>query len=496
MGSDDSHPPQLHIATKRKLDDAFSTLDDAVRSNDQLEPSTQPPPKKPFTSRSFYSTLAKYGIKSNDSESPKTGPSLPKHTPHLSAILSRAATRTRKAMPFKFERSEGSSVPLSPLVDYRPSSITSFLARLSTFKLSTYANKPSAIDAVAAAKCGWINDGKDRLVCGICDVSWVVVGKERMTRDAANALIEKQRISLSENHKKGCPWRTRQCDASIYRIPLQSSTIMARDIRQNALAIDILLQDIEIRHPLTANQISSLQSAISSFEHSPSGQLPSDSSSAEPCTNAILASLFGWSLVTERSPVSALSRSTSQLSSPSTTPSLSRASSVPPGAGHPRPLLRVMASKVLTQDSSLLQCRLCQRRVGLWAFAPPKESAAPGMPAQSSKQRPFDLLKEHRSYCPYVVRSTVVPSLPTNASASQLNGTVHGNGALEGWKAVLTVLLRHGIAQRHQLGWQPLQDRMDANTGGEVMDEVQAMVQGVKSRGGKDLLRYVKSLLG
>ncbi len=109
---------------------------------------------------------------------------LAKTAPHLFAILSRTANRTRKALPFRFNQPAKRSSPSTPSTsDYRPSSISSFLARLSTYKLTTYGNKPPAIDAVAAAKCGWANDGKDRLACGLCGVSWVVAGKDGMTRD-------------------------------------------------------------------------------------------------------------------------------------------------------------------------------------------------------------------------------------------------------------------------------------------------------------------------
>lgn len=110
---------------------------------------------------------------------------LTKPTPHLTAILSRAAIRTRKALPFKLSgQSSPIPTPLPSAAEYRPSSIPSFLSRLATFKLTTYANKPPSIDAVSASKSGWINDGKDRLVCGICKVSWVVVGRDGMTKDA------------------------------------------------------------------------------------------------------------------------------------------------------------------------------------------------------------------------------------------------------------------------------------------------------------------------
>ena len=115
--------------------------------------------------------------------------------PRLAAILARTATKTRNAFPFRTSTdssvSEENSVADSPGLkrqstsDYQPSSTQSFLARISSFKLSTYSNKPTAIDAVAAAKCGWINEGgKDRLVCSICHVSWVVSGREGLSKDA------------------------------------------------------------------------------------------------------------------------------------------------------------------------------------------------------------------------------------------------------------------------------------------------------------------------
>lgn len=121
-------------------------------------------------------------------------------------------------------------IPSDPNCEYRPSSTTSFLKRLSTYTLATYYNKPAAIDAVAATKCGWINEGKDRLICNICGISWVVIGREGMNKDAgmfihgsagqyseltiiiANTLLEKQRAQLVEAHKDGCPWKIRQCD--------------------------------------------------------------------------------------------------------------------------------------------------------------------------------------------------------------------------------------------------------------------------------------------
>ncbi len=40
--------------------------------------------------------------------------------------------------------------------------------------------------------------------------------------------------------------------ASIYRIPLQSPSVLLRDIKANATSLDSLLDDVEIKHPLVS----------------------------------------------------------------------------------------------------------------------------------------------------------------------------------------------------------------------------------------------------
>ncbi|KAJ6513364.1 C3HC zinc finger-like-domain-containing protein [Mycena sanguinolenta] len=554
-------------ATKRKLADAFQSLDAATEAS-------APPSKKAHTGRSLYATLAKYGVKSKPAN-PQYA-SLSKSTPHLSAILARAASRTRKALPFV--SSAGATLPpLPPTAEYRPSSIPSFLARLATFKLATYANKPSQLDAVAAAKCGWTNDGRDRLVCGLCAASWVVAGREGMGKDAASALVEKQRVALVEAHKNGCPWRTRQCDPSIYRIPLQAPAVMVREIKTCAAQLDPIMQQMEVKHPLTTTQLASLRNTISAFTlPSPSAESESATTTTpppDPSETAVLTALFGWApappSATDRPRVSSLSsrpasRAASRAGSPfsaSTPPRFGRASTVAtpsalnsetrattpaPPSTPPRQFLRRISSGLITPTkrdgtTSLLHCALCQRRVGLWAFAPPP--AEPSTPPPSrigaaatrppAPQRHFDLLKEHRSFCPYVVRSTVVPSWPaaaeaaavastSNAKGTNTNAGKDGAGALEGWRAVLAVVLRYGLGQRQRERAAAVRrraslqavggDAMDvdgdtnadagADEGGDGegaragVDNVEAMVESVKARGGKELLRYVRGLLG
>ena len=59
-------------------------------------------------------------------------------------------------------------------------------------------------------------------------------------------------------------------------------------------------------------------------------------------------------------------------------------------------------------------------------------------------------------------------------------------GALEGWRAILTVVLRYGMAQRQRIEYNFLAqghppEKVDEQTSMDV--DVKAMVAGVKSRG-------------
>lgn len=273
---------------------------------------------------------------------------------------------------------------------------------------------------------------------------------------------------------------------------------------------------------------------------------PSITTAAEPSETAILASLFGWVLVPPAPPDplrrTSLTRANSVASSAPATPPRSRASSIslprtPPKG--PRKTtefsLRLPTTLLTKPENAMLQCELCQRRIGLWAFTArslvdtttpsdtqlPRATSAqndgnsnvPAVPSTPSSSRPtkplprraFDFLKEHRSYCPYIVRSTVVPSLPvpqtpsTPARSTSSNGHASSsslshvnlnnrNGVMEGWRAVVTVVLRYGMAQKQRIEYSLLSQRQvtegeDDEWDKMDVDNVKAMVNGVKSRG-------------
>ncbi|OBZ72050.1 hypothetical protein A0H81_07767 [Grifola frondosa] len=546
---------------KRKLEDAIQSLDEAVGPSLSIidRPS---PPKRLRTARSIYATLAKYGIKKDPKPIPTNDfAQLSKTAPHLAAILSRTATRTRKALPFQLGHVPAkSSLTASPSTsDYRPSSTASFLTRLATYKLSTYANKPPAIDAVAAAKCGWVNDGKDRLLCGICGVSWVVAGKDGMSRDAANTLVEKQRVSLVDMHKNGCPWKTRQCDGTFGHDSANQvesdyiglSAARCRDQTSSGEAFTSLVTRtiVNVLDSQALSQVQTLLAIVSSVSvptYSTDHDATSESTSpftfnssaprAEPSETAVLASLFGWSILppgttTEQIRASSISRPTSGIAlTPSRPPSVASFRESTPTPSTPRPPLRAALlaqtspARSLPQikpDTTLLHCSLCQRRIGLWAFLPPPANGTTeGGNAKPQARRQLDVLREHRSHCPYVVRSTVMPSIPApplatthsrsgstaSLSSTSLTQFSAQSGLMEGWRAVLTAVMRYGASQRQRLGLSRIPSGRragEADNGAEPfpdtsteMDSVEAMVAGVKSRGGKDLLKYVKGILG
>lgn len=95
----------------------------------------------------------------------------------------------------------------------------------------------------------------------------------------------------------------------------------------------------------------------------------------------------------------------------------------------------------------MIYCSLCQRRVGLWAFTsvppptPPSDASPPGsgdgegaIPAviKTPPVRSLDVLREHRAFCPYVIRTTPV-TLPTGDEPAT---------EVEGWKAILGIISR------------------------------------------------------
>lgn len=390
-------------------------------------------------------------------------------------------------------------------------------------------------------------------------------------------------ITFSVRKLLTCCYRT----DSIYCIPLHAPGSMIRELQERSAAVAPAAKDLLVKHPLvrfrywihrkevhhelqSATQLRALHSTIASYSNAEASSSPSmdidedgvDSSSLSE--TPLLIALFGWSLVVPAPPEPRRVSTMKSASRPSS-PALSRASSVSLPQTPPRqktPALpassaegsisaafsmpkqsldfnfRIPSTLTKKQENTLLQCELCQRRVGLWTFTKRQDTtdysndkaSSPAAidttpvtvtsAAQSSRskkslpQRAFDLLKEHRSYCPYAVRSTIVPTLPSQ-SAPQIPATPSRSslysvnapsftsrsslerspnsipGAVEGWRAALTVVLRYNMAEKQRIEYTIMSSaasRDDSSTtdnNEEAMDvdNVKAMVSGVKARG-------------
>jgi hypothetical protein len=79
-----------------------------------------------------------------------------------------------KRSRFETSAPSPSSSPSRPksLKSFQPFSSTAFYSRLSTFHLPTFT--ASLFPASSAATCGWINKGRERLLCEECKGAWVV----------------------------------------------------------------------------------------------------------------------------------------------------------------------------------------------------------------------------------------------------------------------------------------------------------------------------------
>jgi len=188
---------------------------------------------------------------------------------------------------------------------------------------------------------------------------------------------------------------------------------------------------------------------------------------------------------------------------------------------------------------AMISCALCQRRVGLWAFtAPLKQPSvssplAGTIPESASNPsittldetppaevvqpitRQLDVLREHRSFCPYVIRTTettlppILSPLPISVSALRQENEKSVSTAavqdVEGWKAVLNVVSRCGLGGRRRsqiatsmfgAGDKGADGDGDGDDDGaeKTVDSLVDRVRRTPS-GSRDLLRYVKGLL-
>ncbi|KAG8831147.1 hypothetical protein FRC18_007071 [Serendipita sp. 400] len=478
-------PLNAPSSSKRKYEDALTLLDDAagIRPPSTLSLERPPPPKRARTS--VYSTLAKYGI--GTSVDPKKS-----SLSNLQRVIMRAKAGMTSSIP-----PDDSDHKLST---YDPASRDGFLARLRTFKLLTYSSRPPEIDAVAAALCGWFNEGgKETLTCKTCRAVWTMPPLQGTSKEERAEAIARQKAMLIEQHQSSCPWRIRQSEASMYSMPLPSPSMLLNSILQQASRVQSVIGSLTIKHPLSNHQVGILVSAISSAQaeilrKAASGDNTSVNMNYLIDETAAIVTLFGWELASKVP--GDKTANTSGMSTPVLSP------------------LRTHGT-----GKAMVNCHLCNRQVGLWSFQLPVPLgvASPGAaPVSPQTTRPFDVLKEHRPHCPYVVKSTYLPTVnvPSKSNSSPSDRDLQPLPFVEGWKARMSVISRSQWRRASASGLLSAQGLMtsstpstpimedaspfyDPSTEAEV-DKVKEIVKDVKSRhgGGRDLLKFVKGLLG
>ncbi|KAG0011346.1 hypothetical protein BGZ80_000752, partial [Entomortierella chlamydospora] len=189
------------------------------------------------------------------------------------------------------------NAPLNPSKKkYMPWSREQFHERLETFKPSTWFDKPKIVSPVECAKRGWINKGNDRLECfgGCGGVVIVRVDQDQRKADhkqsqdsAGNDGGEPRADVIDDDGDADDMLYELGIEDNIYKFPVVSLSQARAELLDRVKFLTFMENDClieKIRHPLTQNQIESLES-----------RFPDVAS-----TKLLILSLFGWSTLDEQ----------------------------------------------------------------------------------------------------------------------------------------------------------------------------------------------------
>ncbi|BGP20128.1 hypothetical protein JCM10213_000788 [Rhodosporidiobolus nylandii] len=426
------------LLTKRRLTDALSSLDAAFK-----DPGSAGRAKKRKTS-----------------STPLTS------TPALEALLARSAPSP-------------ASAPAAPPASYDPTSLPSLLARLATYRLSSFSpSKPASLSALSCALHGWRHtpETRERIECVTCGRAVVLLppssGAGGWTSPAGKKLREEyERAVLSSKaeeslHKETCPWRMRPCARSLYRLPggglgvqgggrrklLEELAAKSTEMSEKGLAGMTVALPKEAEAVVGSEEgrerLVKAVKAVGPAEHAEEWHL-------EPIT--LLLAVFGWAL---SSPVSSGAPGTPSLSRSASSSSLSSLRSLPPSVSSADPIL---------------SCTMCHRQVLASSYLPSTSSG----PARS-----FDPVKQHQFYCPFVDAYAGLPAAPPPSTSPAPAANPPPKTLKPGWQVRLEAVLQKPV----YMGGGAARD-----VAGEGEQAEAGLVGGQKT---KELLSYVRSLLG
>lgn len=232
-------------------------------------------------------------------------------------------------------------------VAFRPWNHEDLLQRISTFKVHTWLIGSPLLSPVKCARNGWVNEDCSTLKCLLCSAILIAQLPDDLTDDEQTKWIERLVELLQISHKTDCPWKGRECLASVYSVPLATSTEMVDGVC--SYAADLLVQHTCL--PMLTDSLTSFQSKLLSelkqktvqvYRDKDSLGSPDSGFSEKEVHSALVLALYGWRI--DRS----MSRPT-------------------------------------------IKCELCFRSAGLWLFSNTTDGA--------SNKHMFDVVGEHRSFC-------------------------------------------------------------------------------------------------
>ncbi|GAA5826864.1 hypothetical protein JCM3770_003059 [Rhodotorula araucariae] len=385
-------------------------------------------------------------------------------TPALEAILARSAHKSTASTA-------------NPPPSYEPASLPALLARLATYRLTTYSpSKPPSLSALSCALHGWTHtpSTRERVQCVTCAQGVVLLppsnGEGWSTPSGQRLREGYERLVLApegKGHSENCPWRMRPCARGLYRLGggglgvqsggrrrlLEDVGRQARELDERGLGeIQLELPKEALPHVGAEADKERLVKAVQAV--APAGDGAS-TVLAPPSATSILLALFGWAIP----PMVPLALSRSNSSS-----SISSLRSLAPSSSSP-----------------ILSCSFCTRQILATSYLP---SAADGGPTPPVKT--FDPLKQHQPFCPYV--DAYAGHSPPAATASPAGKVI---AVLKpGWQVRLEAVLQRPVGTANAAGAAGPRT-MEA---GPERDSRAAELTGAGKT--KELLSYVRSLLG
>ncbi|CAM9171871.1 unnamed protein product [Chrysoparadoxa australica] len=294
----------------------------------------------------------------------------------------------------------------APTPNCRPWDYRDFMSRVSTYTASSWFAKPNEVSPLVCASHGWISKSRDVLECLGC--------QEALSYGNGKGFIDR----LQNGHGKFCPWQGNSCPSSFTRFPTMLPDELLEGVKTRAKC---LLRLLKGPGPFPKVDIPELfleayEGGLAKLTHAARKLLPA--SECEGVTDEVLgtvvaAAIAGW------------------------------------GASQNNP-----------SKGACLHCTICNRMAGVWNFAslaPSAGQVAEVEVRQAEKEAPkakrrkvnaFMILKEHRSFCPWVT----VNAVPGEAEVV----------SRPGWDLTLRVVLQEG------------QEEEEGASGGKAADVFQA----------------------